>query len=641
MARATIEDIRRSLRLGRLKAARDLLATISSDTPEVKVERAFLALLEFAKPADALAIMAGQETSGIAQIRRLLAEGVAANRLRDPLKAIEKIGQSHQAALAAGDPALQLDALAEMGRVHIWMGDAERALESLTEALALAEQAGWAEARALVLWRLAELYAEIERWAMARRFLDLSAKAAILPDDSLFLWQFLDCSHRTDSALGNSNSDALPQMLQHFDAMPKYLQFRALRLAVEKALETADVKAAAVALARLQALPDAQIDESFENIVATELGARLKIAKGSQEAALAPLRKCLLWCTERELIVPATRIAMLLSEALYVSGQQDEAASTLARARDLCARRGLNLQREKIDQVMLRLDMPPGADFETDRQLEKNWSNRKAYVLRRQLGAGGQGQVFEAWDSAREQLVAFKRMGPPGAAVDRATLDNLRHEVAGLSRAGGPGVARIIACGSEEGGVPYIVQELVRGDNFRALLQTTLDPRTALQILAQVSDTLEHLHSNGLVHGDVKPENIIIASGNRPVLVDFTMAQFGASLKRGKTGGTKAYLPPGHVAVRRAPAWCDGFALGVMLLESLSPGFKRVPGQQSLSDYLRPEAGLRRAMQALGTHKDFDGRSAAHLVNDLTTPWRSRYASGLKGVSARIQSLLR
>jgi serine/threonine protein kinase len=172
--------------------------------------------------------------------------------------------------------------------------------------------------------------------------------------------------------------------------------------------------------------------------------------------------------------------------------------------------------------------------------------------------------VFRAHDTARDRAVAFKKLSlPPGPEAFQA----LQHEVAALCRAQVPGVARIIACGTAEDGIAYIVQELVSGKNLRNALPSDMTAR--LQLLTQLATTLDTLHGKDLVHGDIKPENVIVASDGKPVLVDFSAARF-AGKQDSQNAATRAYLPNGWRAGFMSPMMRDQYAFGLMLLEALT-----------------------------------------------------------------------
>src|SRR4051794_1369504 len=192
------------------------------------------------------------------------------------------------------------------------------------------------------------------------------------------------------------------------------------------------------------------------------------------------------------------------------------------------------------------------------------------YHLMRRLGAGGFGTVHEAWDERLERWVAVKVLPSDGTAPERA-----RREARAAARLEHPNVVALHDAG-EEPGARYLVFELVDGATMAELLADgRLDDRDVLRIGLAVADALEHAHERGVVHRDVKPQNVLVPSGSAwsPLrgdgavakLTDFGVAHLAGEEALTRTGdvlGTLAYMAPEQAAGARVDERADLYALG-------------------------------------------------------------------------------
>ena len=140
----------------------------------------------------------------------------------------------------------------------------------------------------------------------------------------------------------------------------------------------------------------------------------------------------------------------------------------------------------------------------------------------RRLGRGGGGEVWAVRDRATGRTYALKLLAEEAEEREMAAL--VREAVA-LSGLEGLGVPRVIRFGRLPGsGRPYLVREVVEGESLEALLSHRGSVQTALETLARAADQLTVLHRAGLLHGDVKPANIIVEPGGSVVFVDLGLA---------------------------------------------------------------------------------------------------------------------
>jgi serine/threonine protein kinase/Tfp pilus assembly protein PilF len=199
------------------------------------------------------------------------------------------------------------------------------------------------------------------------------------------------------------------------------------------------------------------------------------------------------------------------------------------------------------------------------------------YRLERELGRGGMGVVFLAVDTTLDRRVAIKAVHPELAAhqsigrrflAEARTIARLRH----------PNVVAVHAAGNAEGLLYYVMDE-VEGESLRQRLnrERRLEPATVTRIVADVAAALEAAARAGVVHRDVKPENVLLdqASG-RAMLADFGIARAMAgengtsSTGQGVAVGTPAYMSPEQAAGEEIDSRSDVYALGVVAYEMLA-----------------------------------------------------------------------
>ena len=195
------------------------------------------------------------------------------------------------------------------------------------------------------------------------------------------------------------------------------------------------------------------------------------------------------------------------------------------------------------------------------------------YRLGRRLGAGGFGSVHEAIDERLERWVAVKVIPADGTAPERA-----RREALAAGRLDHPGIVAIYDAG-EEPGARYLVSELVDGKTLAALeAEEALTDRDVLRIGLSLADALEHAHERGVVHRDLKPQNVLVPDKPRSWRGAAKLADFGIATLAGDdpltmTGdvvGTLSYMAPEQAAGKRVDERADLYSLALVLYEALS-----------------------------------------------------------------------
>jgi predicted Ser/Thr protein kinase len=195
------------------------------------------------------------------------------------------------------------------------------------------------------------------------------------------------------------------------------------------------------------------------------------------------------------------------------------------------------------------------------------------YLITGELGCGGMGIVYRARDPKLDRDIAIK-------VLARAADGSQLHEARALARIAHPSVVAIHDVG-EIDGAPFIAMELVDGSSLdRWLASTQRTVASVLDVIRRAGAGLAAAHAAGVVHGDVKPSNILVARDGRVVVIDFGLAL----VPRGTAiGGTRGYMAPEQADGRPIDARADQYALCVVLREALSHARGRVPRRVSIA----------------------------------------------------------
>jgi serine/threonine-protein kinase len=224
------------------------------------------------------------------------------------------------------------------------------------------------------------------------------------------------------------------------------------------------------------------------------------------------------------------------------------------------------------------------------------------YLLGERVGAGGMATIFRAHDPVLERDVAIKVVHAH-LAEDTELVERFRHEARHAASLDHPNVVHVYDAGVED--LPYIVMEYVDGPSLRQVLQRRgrLTPGQALTVVEPVAHALARAHARGVIHRDVKPENILVAGDGRAKIADFGIARTIAATSQTRTGqlvGTVHYLAPELVDGREATPASDQYALGVVLFEAVT-GRKALPADSAAA------VALRHARESIPAPSDFVG----------------------------------
>ncbi len=215
------------------------------------------------------------------------------------------------------------------------------------------------------------------------------------------------------------------------------------------------------------------------------------------------------------------------------------------------------------------------------------------------IGAGGMGQVYRARDPRLGRNVAIKTV--TAGATDPGLVRRLETEARAAGALDHPSLLVVYDVG-REGGVPYIVSELLDGETLRARLRNGAIPvRQAIDYTVQIARGLAAAHASGIVHRDLKPENLFLTRDGRAKILDFGVAKLvgaaQAETRTMNTGagvvvGTAGYMAPEQVRAEPVDPRTDIFALGLVMHEMLSGAraFQRDTMPETLAAILKDDA---------------------------------------------------
>jgi tetratricopeptide (TPR) repeat protein/predicted Ser/Thr protein kinase len=206
-------------------------------------------------------------------------------------------------------------------------------------------------------------------------------------------------------------------------------------------------------------------------------------------------------------------------------------------------------------------------------QLAPGTSIGSRYEIVRLLGQGGMGAVYQAHDKELERQVAIKVIRADMAS-NPEILRRFKQELILARQITHKNVIRIFDLGQADG-IKFITMEYIEGENLQVVLRgkKKLEPAEAANILAQVCRALEAAHHEGVIHRDLKPQNIMLDKTGRAYVMDFGIARSMLSAGMTQTGaliGTPDYMSPEQAKGQTLDARSDLFSIGIIFYEMLS-----------------------------------------------------------------------
>ena len=227
------------------------------------------------------------------------------------------------------------------------------------------------------------------------------------------------------------------------------------------------------------------------------------------------------------------------------------------------------------------------------------------FELVAQIGEGHHGVVFKALQKSLNRMVALKILA--GEAIPgQAALERFQHEARAAAKITHPNIVMAIDVGSDQG-LHYFAMELVEGVSVRSMIETALEPMpesTALKITLQVAEGLRAAHAAGLVHRDVKPDNILLTKEGQAKLADLGISQLttgGQADEKGHFWATPQYAAPEIIrGTAENDPRSDIYSLGATLFEMLigRPPYIADTPEQTLEMHLHAPLPEVRALRA-------------------------------------------
>jgi len=224
-----------------------------------------------------------------------------------------------------------------------------------------------------------------------------------------------------------------------------------------------------------------------------------------------------------------------------------------------------------------------------------------AYQIIGKLGAGAMGEVYKARDTRLERDVALKIL-PAEFANNPDRRRRFELESRAASALNHPNIVAVYDAGDDQG-YAYIVSEFVDGESLRDVVSRGPMPvRRVVEIGSQLADGLAAAHAAGVVHRDMKPENVVLTRDGRPKILDFGLARYqpttpqssgtATMTQAGMIMGTAGYMSPEQVTGTPADARSDIFSLGIIIYEMLAgkPAFEASTTVETMTAILRNDA---------------------------------------------------
>jgi len=195
------------------------------------------------------------------------------------------------------------------------------------------------------------------------------------------------------------------------------------------------------------------------------------------------------------------------------------------------------------------------------------------YEVRETVGKGGMSTVYCAFDTLLERNVALKVLHDQYGG-DAEYVERFRREARAVAQLSHPNIVTVIDRG-EENGKQFIVFELIDGENLKELVERggPLPVRRVLELGLEVGRALAFAHAQGLVHRDVKPQNVLLNGDGRAKVTDFGIVRSIDAVGHTETGtvlGTSHYIAPEQARGERVDAQTDVYSFGVVLHELLT-----------------------------------------------------------------------
>jgi len=241
------------------------------------------------------------------------------------------------------------------------------------------------------------------------------------------------------------------------------------------------------------------------------------------------------------------------------------------RAREDTLRSQVDRLREEIQGVTdapVETDAGPGVLKNADIFASRYW-------IQRPIGSGGMGMVYLAEDLELGEMIAIKTLRPELLTSDETAIDRFRNEIRLARRMAHRNIVRTHDFGKADD-VYFVTMEFVEGTTLRAVLDSRghMGPAATLAIARQLAEALECAHEEGIIHRDIKPQNLLLDASGTLKVSDFGVARLAQRTstitQAGMVVGTPTYMAPEQLLEEGADVRSDLYSVGVVLYECLT-----------------------------------------------------------------------
>jgi eukaryotic-like serine/threonine-protein kinase len=293
----------------------------------------------------------------------------------------------------------------------------------------------------------------------------------------------------------------------------------------------------------------------------------------------------------------------LLKQAVKITGIGDSTQNKLIRIQEELAAKNAELTEKnraliRAQEALLRSQERAKTIFSAFTEALPGMVLDDRYRLDRKIGAGGYGAVYEATHLSLANLVAVKILQPRGGKVTSEELGRFKREGISACRIQHPNAVTVLDFGISTSGFAYLVMELLNGKTLSDEIRENgrLTPKRVATLLYPVCSVLAEAHAMGVIHRDIKPDNIFLhqsAGGEIVKVLDFGLAKLvgdsevggsrPAEITRGLIIGTPKYMPPERLSFLPYDGRSDVYSLGIVMYEMLAgqPPFSMVNGDMA------------------------------------------------------------
>src|SRR5215208_3987423 len=196
------------------------------------------------------------------------------------------------------------------------------------------------------------------------------------------------------------------------------------------------------------------------------------------------------------------------------------------------------------------------------------------YDVVRPLGSGGMGEVYLAHDEVLDRDVALKMLRMHYAGDDEFA-ERFKREAMSAASLSHPNIVQVYDRGETADGISYIAMEYVSGGTLREQIEERgpFEARRAAAVAAQIADALGAAHERGVIHRDIKPQNVMVTSSGHLKVTDFGIARAASAVTSSASGavfGTAGYISPEQAMGEPVGPASDLYSLGIVLYEMLT-----------------------------------------------------------------------